>query len=113
MDKFIHGSWEPVQAGDWAYLIGPKMGKIGANFGSKEKDPIGLRPIQNKTDENTKKKIRYDESEIKTTTKIIKIKTRHNDQIKKNGKRNSQYETQLIKIRKIIKMRHIFEMNKI
>ena len=40
------------------------MSKIGASFGSKEKDPMGLRPIKNKTDENTKKEIRYDESEI-------------------------------------------------
>ena len=33
------------------------MSKIGASFGSKEKDLMGLGPFENKTDENTKKEM--------------------------------------------------------
>ena len=65
------GSWGPcrleigpVQFGDWARLIGPKLGYIGASFGLTKKGPMGLRPIQNNTDENRKKEIRYDKSKI-------------------------------------------------
>ena len=57
------GSWELVQAGDWACLIGPKMGKIGAALGQKKKTQWALGPFKIRLMKIQKRK--YDTMRVK------------------------------------------------